>query len=213
MWMHAKQYTVVLDTVQLQDMEPISEEESMRTEWITNAERIAGHKRAAKNAHRVFATVLKLLHGSDWRGACHASSVITHITLKEMGVENTLVLGEAVLGPVHFDHSWVEVDGKPIDTAISIPLDARFTANPVFLGMDTATRLPTGAVYRASTGELDDDSMIIAEGDLGRYIDNFDLADGNFFTPMLMVLKEVGIKRNEDQLRSAYSSTRWTIKT
>lgn len=184
----------------------------MRTEWITNAERIAGHKRAAKNAHRVFETVLKLLHGSDWRGACHASSAITHIALREMGGDNTLVLGEAVLGSVHFDHSWVELDGKPIDTAISMPLDVRFPANPVFLGMDAGTKLPTRVVYRASTGELDDDSMIIAEGDLGRYIDNFDLHGGNFFTPMLMVLEEVGIKRTEDQLRSTYSSSRWTMK-
>jgi len=31
--------------------------------------------------------------------------------------------------------------------------------------------------------------------------------------PMLMVLKEVGIKRTEEQLRSAYSSSRWTMKT
>ncbi|MHC1671699.1 lasso peptide biosynthesis protein [Stenotrophomonas maltophilia] len=185
----------------------------MRTEWIENADRIAGHKRAAKNAQKVFATVLKLLHGTKWRGACHASSVITHIALKEMGVENTLVLGEAAIGLVHFDHSWVEVAGKPIDTAISMPLDARFPANPVFLGMDTETRLPTAVVYRASTGELDDDSMVIAEGDLGRYFDNFDLADGNFFTPLLMVLKDVGIRKTEDQLRSAYSSSRWTIKT
>lgn len=184
----------------------------MRMEWITNAERIAGHKRAAKNAQKVFATVLKLLHGSDWSGACHASSAITHIALKEMGVENTLILGEAVIDGAHFDHSWVELDGMPIDSAISMPLDPDYAASPVFLGMDTGARRPTEVIYRASTDGLDEDSQIIVEGDLGHYIDNFDVGHGTFFTPMVMVLDTLGIRRTEDQLRSAHSSSRWTIK-
>lgn len=184
----------------------------MRREWITNAEAIAGYKRAARNAQRTFCTVLSLLHGSEWHGACHASSAITHIALKEMGTESALVLGEAVIGPVHFDHSWIEVDALPIDSAVSLPLDPRFSASPVFLGKDVATKLATSVVYRASTGDLDRETKLIAENDMGWYFDNFDAGHSGFFEPMLMVLETLGIKRNEDQLRKAYSSHRWTIK-
>lgn len=184
----------------------------MRMEWIANSQAIAGHKRAARNAQRAFGAVLGLLHGSEWRGACHASSVITYIALKEMGTESALVLGEAAIGPVHFDHSWIEVDALPIDSAVSLPLNPVFSANPVFLGKDVATKLPTRVVYRASTGGLDPEAKLIAENDMGWYFDNFDAGPGGFFEPMLMVLTTLGIKRSEDQLRYTYSSNRWSMK-
>lgn len=129
-----------------------------------------------------------------------------------MGTDNTLVLGEAVVGPVHFDHSWVELNSLPIDSAISLPMKAQFSAHPVFLGKDVATKVNTSVIYRASTGVFDDETQVVADNDMGWYFDNFDAGPNGFFEPMHMVLETLGIRRSESALRNAYSAQRWTIK-
>lgn len=180
--------------------------------WVEVARKVAGHKRAFRNCHKVFSSVLNLLYASEWYGACHASSAITHIALKEMGTDSALVLGEAVLGIAYFDHSWVEVDSLPVDSAISLPLLPEFSARPVFLGADVGTGLPTSVVYRASVSDLDDDARRVADNDLGWYFDNFDANPAGFFVPLLMVLKGVGINRTEEEIRRRYGACRWTMK-
>ncbi|WP_147293192.1 hypothetical protein [Dyella monticola] len=185
----------------------------MREEWIKNSQDIAGHKRAFRNSHKVFSVVLRMLHESGWCGACHASSAITHIALQELGVDNVLVLGEAVIGPAYFDHSWIEVQSKPIDSAISIPLNRELSANPVFLGMDVDTKLPTKVIYRASTSVLDDDAKLVADNDLGWYFENFNFNSSGFFEPLMMVVRDLGIRKSEEEICRKYSSVRWTRKT
>lgn len=184
----------------------------MRAVWLKNSQDIAGHKRAHRNANKVFSLTLSLLHGSDWRGACHASSLITHIALRELGTENKLVLGEAAIGPAYFDHSWIEVDSSVIDSAISLPLNPMYSAPPVFLGVDLETRLPTDVVYRAFTSELDEETLGVANNDIGWYFDNFDLNSRSFFEPLTIVLRDVGIRATEQEIRQKYSKSGWHKK-
>lgn len=58
-------------------------------------------------------------------GGCHSLSSILYAALSELGFSPELCIGEcAVIGNIikPFDHSWVLLDGKVIDIAISLPL-------------------------------------------------------------------------------------------
>ena len=68
---------------------------------------------------KTFFSVLKYIHKNNWTGACHATSSIMFLLLKEQGIDVNLYIGEVARESIIFDHSWLELDGKPIDAAIS----------------------------------------------------------------------------------------------
>ena len=67
---------------------------------------------------KTFFEILKFIHKNNWEGACHATSAILYILLKEQGIDATLYIGECQQGSFVFDHSWVEVSSEVVDAAI-----------------------------------------------------------------------------------------------
>jgi hypothetical protein len=181
--------------------------------WLQNAKKIPGNNTKYQKAERTFSAVLRLLHGSNWSGACHASSAITHILLAEQQIPSQLVIGEAKLDDVHFDHSWVEIDGKPIDAAISLPLIPIFWAPPVFLGKELLALGETKVIYRASADGFDEDAAAIAANDLGWYMPNFPDHPQGLWGMTKMVGLELGVRLNVAKLRQDHSSRVWSHKT
>lgn len=58
-------------------------------------------------------------------GGCHSLSSILYAALCELGFSPELCIGECAVSDGSakpFDHSWVSLDGKVIDIAISLPL-------------------------------------------------------------------------------------------
>ncbi|MFS2016052.1 lasso peptide biosynthesis protein [Massilia sp. CT11-108] len=89
-------------------------------------------------AYRVFEVVLRDVWEKPYLGACHDTSAIMYIMLAELGQASELCVGQVKVpnGP-YLDHSWVEVDGKVIDAAISLPrIDGGLCSFPVFGSID-----------------------------------------------------------------------------
>lgn len=90
-----------------------------------------------------------------WYGACHASTAVLYVALKEMGYNVALKIGECQhKSDKPFDHSWIELDDKIIDLAIFLP----FTQNvgmyggPVVCGLDVISLKPSEVTYGVNTG-------------------------------------------------------------
>lgn len=130
----------------------------------------------AYTVQKVFMAVLTHIQETGWVGACHSSSAMLHILLKESGVDSEILIGEVFYPGYRFDHSWVEVNGEILDAAVAFPLRSgiRF-GGPVFLGVDLDTSMPTELQYGVGApGRLDIDAWEIATQSLGEY---FEYAD------------------------------------
>ena len=68
-------------------------------------------------------------------GACHASSAILFILLREQGYEAVPCIGEVSKQPIVFDHSWIEINGNIIDAATSNSLIPEINLSPILLGI------------------------------------------------------------------------------
>jgi len=101
-------------------------------------------------AAMIFSKLASLVEESGWEGACHITTALLHVAFTEIGLVSTPVLGEAKIGNIVFDHSWAEVDRKPFDVAITLPLSNQGLPpgiSPVFSGIDTTTGKPTIVEY------------------------------------------------------------------
>lgn len=124
----------------------------------------------------VFTAMVMHIETTEWGGACHSSSAIMHMLLKEKGVDSTIKIGEVFGGGYRFDHSWIEIDGQVFDAAVAYPqVGGRRLSGPVFAGIDIVSGAPTGLTYGAGKpGGLDVDAQQIANLSLGAY---FQFAD------------------------------------
>ena len=70
----------------------------------------------------VLCNLYKYMQQKQWWGACHASCSALYVALSELGYSPKLCIGEMMGQGLYFDHSWIELDGKIIDMAISMTL-------------------------------------------------------------------------------------------
>jgi hypothetical protein len=67
---------------------------------------------------KTFFNVLAYIDENDWQGACHATTAILFVLLREQGIAATPYVGEVSKAPIVFDHSWIEVDSEVCDAAV-----------------------------------------------------------------------------------------------
>ena len=121
-----------------------------------------------------FITVLKFIHDQDWMGACHASTAILYVLLKEQKYNVTACIGEVGKPPIVFDHSWIEYNDKVIDAAVSNTLIQGLSFPPIFLGYDLKSSKETEFEYGLSRGNgIDPQAMAISNMTIGAYMDAF----------------------------------------
>lgn len=74
------------------------------------------------NENIVFDSMLEVIRGNSWGGACYASTAIMHTLLKLVDIESTPCIGvvKCINGDI-FDHGWLEVSGEIYDIAIAYP--------------------------------------------------------------------------------------------
>lgn len=70
----------------------------------------------------ILANMYLYMERKKWWGACHAISSILFVCLSEIGCAPDLCIGEVRGQGLYFDHSWISVDDKVIDLAISMTL-------------------------------------------------------------------------------------------
>ncbi|TQP27684.1 hypothetical protein FLL93_19630 [Vibrio cholerae] len=165
---------------------------------------------------KVFFGMLDYLHKNDWQGACHASSSIMYLILREQGVDIQLYLGEVKRGDIVFDHSWLEYHGQPIDAAISNTNIRGFSFPPVFLGYDlTHSNVEkTSSNYSFVEGEgLDPEMLFHSKNSFGQYLDGFSGNPNGLWGVAKNFSKTIGYKFNIAKAKSSYSNDRWQLKS
>ncbi len=180
--------------------------------WLATANRV-GHDRPNGNAEfSVFKAVLAYIWVARCSGACHSTSAVMYMLMREKGLDPTLCVGEVGAGGKFFDHSWIEVGGAVFDAAVSIPLlRGSWVSAPIFAGIDLDRGNATELRYGAASGQgFDKATQPALELDLSSYsagagkLSPFGLAHG--------LGGFCDVSATMDSLRSKYGATRRVVR-
>lgn len=118
--------------------------------WTMRARVIAADQPSGKKLFRAWEVLLAFVLKKNHWGACHDTSAVLYMLLKELGLSPTLNIGE-VRAPAGFlDHSWVEVEGRIFDVAVCLPQPGGTdVGGPIFANIDVATNRKTALQYGA----------------------------------------------------------------
>ena len=86
---------------------------------IREAVRERGYK---EDIGDVLSSMYRYMERKQWWGACHATCAALYVCLTEIGYTPDLCIGEVLGQGLYFDHSWISLDDKMIDLAISMTL-------------------------------------------------------------------------------------------
>lgn len=76
--------------------------------------------------------LLSFMRKNNWYGACHATTAMMYAFAKKIGIDATPCIGECEQkGFQPFDHSWLVIDDKIYDLAISMPFIEEMAKGPV----------------------------------------------------------------------------------
>lgn len=158
--------------------------------WKSAADRLTEKNPKGVKIHKAFCALLDYIHRRNWQGACHASTTVLYSLLAVQGIEADICLGEVCFGNIIFDHSWVEVDAKIYDAAISNPLVGGVSFSPVFRGIELTTSTPTELRYGVPSGQgYDAHAKWIRSVSVSEYMRGFP----NHPRGLLGLAKEIGV--------------------
>lgn len=171
---------------------------------------VAGHPKASAIA-KTFAVVHGLVERENWQGACHATTAVTFVLLAAQGIESCPCLGEVIAEFGAFDHSWIEIDGRLFDVAISHTLIPEMSSAPVIAGRRIDDGLPTPMTYGANSGHPPmGPAALLATMPIGEYMDGFPGHHRLGLWGLASELaKELSLSLSPEDLRSRYADTRW----
>lgn len=159
---------------------------------------------------RTFAAMLDFIHSQGWQGACHPSSAILAVLLKEQDIEVAPYLGECGANGFVFDHSWVEVDDEVYDAAISNTLIQEKSYPPVFRGLSVDTKQPSAIRYGIHSGAgYDADAALVRSVPFCEYMDNFPNDASGLWGVTKAIGKHLNLRLNPRQLRIAHQDMSW----
>lgn len=154
--------------------------------------------------------MLDFIHREDWQGACHASSTVLYSLLAAQNIQADIYLGEVCFGNVYFDHSWVEVEGKIYDAAISNTLVRGLSFPPVFRGIDLSTGQPTELRYGVPSGQgYDANAEWIRSISVTEYMNAFPNHPQGLFGITKLIGKSAGLRLNIAKLEKGVGSATW----
>ncbi len=161
-----------------------------------------------------FFNVLSYIQKNDWSGACHASSAILFILLKEQGFEVDACIGEVSELPIFFDHSWVEINSQVIDAAISNTLVQGVNFPPVLLNYDLSSLDESTLNYGISNGSgLDAQAIMISQMSIGAYMDNFPGHPKGLWGVAKEIAKKQSLKLNIEAAKKKWGHCNWVVKS
>ncbi|WP_223789405.1 hypothetical protein [Marinicella meishanensis] len=161
---------------------------------------------------KTFKNTLDYIHEENWSGACHATTAILYVLLKEQGYDVIPCIGEVSNHPIIFDHSWIEYDDKVVDVAISNTLIENLNFPPVFLNIDLESELNTKSIYGYSGNGIDHTAYAISMMPIGEYMDNFSGHPHGLWGIAKMLAKKQSIRLNVSKSRVKYGGDRWVIR-
>ena len=96
----------------------IPTEKNCQEKWQTNTDIILFDVEKGVEIKNIFFTLLELINGLKWRGACHFASPLLCGLFRGIGLNANVYTGVVAAYEGCFNHSWVEVDGKVYDVTI-----------------------------------------------------------------------------------------------
>ena len=160
--------------------------------------------------HNTFNKVLNTIHKYNWKGACHSSSSLLYILLKEHDVNVSLCTGWVRFDKAVFGHSWVEYNGLPIDAAISLANVQSFP--PVLLGeiIGETEEFENNYEYGYSRNiQLEAPMDNFSNKPLGEYLESFPEPLRGLFNE---VYEQMNLLLNFESLKEKYFYSHWIIK-
>lgn len=160
-----------------------------------------------------FFAILRFIHMNDWQGACHASSALLYILLREQKYNADLFIGEAGVNSVAFDHSWIEIDGKVYDAAISNTLIKEIRIAPVMANIDLSTGNKCEITYGINSSQgYDSHAQAISKVPFSYYMDNFPEHPKGLWGLAKDMGKGIGVSINLGKVKTKYGNTIWQEK-
>ena len=185
----------------------------MRTR-ITKFKKVAEQKLPSTPDNYKIATtffeILKFIHKNNWEGACHATSAIMYILLREQGIDARLYIGECQQDSFVFDHSWVEIRGEVVDAAISMTWVQGMSFPPVLKNIDLDTGEKTKITYGVRSGQgYDQFASTIRDLPFYMYMDIFPNHPKGLWGVAMDMGKKLGVKTNLEKMKGKYGLTKW----
>ncbi|MHB8405254.1 MAG: lasso peptide biosynthesis protein [Gammaproteobacteria bacterium] len=180
-------------------------------QWVQAARNLPATSPAEYKLVKTYASVLSLVHRANWQGACHATSAVLTVLLRDQQIQAEPFLGECFHNGAFFDHSWVEVNSKIYDIAISNPLISEQRCEPVFRSYHITTKQPTQIKYGVTSGcGLEPTAAMIEAMPFSQYLSNFPQhPKGLWGITEEVAKKELGLRTNAAKLEAAHSSIIW----
>ena len=137
-------------------------------------------RRAVKNSGYkddladVLCNLNNYMQRKQWWGACHASCSALFVALSELGYHPQLCIGELRGQGLYFDHSWLELDGKILDMAISMTLlGGKPVSEPIFCGSNIRTGQPPSIKYGVAGRGIEGETVFVKNTPFTDYMDKF----------------------------------------
>lgn len=149
----------------------------------------------------VLANMYRYMERKQWWGACHASCAALYVCLSELGYKPKLCIGEVLGQGLYFDHSWISLDDKMIDLAISMTMLGGASASGVIiLGKDIKTGLPPILDYGVPGRGIEDQAKFVMGLPFNQYMDSFPDEKGGLWGVVREVLStDVNILLNREK--------------
>lgn len=146
--------------------------ESMSTNsLLRTAVQDAGYSNSLAN---VLCNLNDYMQRKQWWGACHASSSALYVALTELGYQPTLCIGELMGKGLYFDHSWIELDGRILDMAISMTLLGGMpVSDPIFFGKNVRSGLKPMLEYGVPGRGIEGETLLVMNTPFPEYMDKY----------------------------------------
>lgn len=181
--------------------------------YRANAEFLAGERVECSGIINPFFQVLRFVIEEQYRGACHASSAVLYVLLRELNIDATINIGELGRDKLCFDHSWVEVEGKIFDVAVARPLEPIFDSAPVFMSHNLESMKAPLWEYGISSGMRDDPFVeLIKAGSFATFMDNAPVHKNGLWHLVQKFGNRCGLKINLNKTRQKYSQVHWRFR-
>ena len=129
-----------------------------------------------------------------------------YILFKESNINCELCLGEVQTGQQYFDHSWIQIEEKIYDAAISMPLSGGKIHPPVYASIDLKTNKLTTLGYGLLSGAgLGQEAMYASGLNLTNYAKT---NNDELWKLSKQIGKECGIKINIGKIKEKYGEVK-----
>jgi len=122
-------------------------EENHQARWEAHADKILHDVDKGYEIKKIFFTLLELINGLKWRGACHFASPVLCGLFRGIGLDANVCTGIVATYEGCFNHSWVEVDDKVYDATIWLQTKVLPDNAPIIANRNLETGEETSLLY------------------------------------------------------------------